>query len=120
VRDQVKLRANKQRWNAKNGQHLATVRNTHRAFWTGYRERSMAFLDYLESVRGLYPELLSRQTGMNSSVVSKLRQGKYGFTTAFLCRLLPACPELNVQWLFYGDGPMLRRHPGTNFRKAQA
>lgn len=108
---------NKIVWNAKNNVVLVEKRQRVLPTFTAYRTRSLAFLDYLETSRGLYPELLSRQTGISSAMFAKCRRGKYGFTTVMVLRLLPVCPELNLAWLFRGEGNMIRANPQTNKRK---
>lgn len=64
------------------------------------------FLKYLQAT-GRTQLSLSRETGVAASILSRFCSGGV-ITSDNLCRLVEGCPDLSLDWLFFGSGPMLR------------
>lgn len=55
---------------------------------------------------------LAMLTGINTSVISRFCSGG-NISSEKLLRLIEACDDLSLEWLFFGSGRMIRSHGDT-------
>ena len=67
---------------------------------TTIKERTLEFIKY----KGISVKEFEMRCGMSNGYVSSMRKG---FGTDKLSNVLSAFPELNREWLLYGEGEML-------------
>ncbi len=69
------------------------------------------FLQYLR-VKGISQKTISSLAGVQTSLVSRFCSGG-NINSDSLLRLVQACDDLSLYWLFFGSGEMFRSHAGT-------
>lgn len=69
------------------------------------------FFEYLR-VKKVSQRSLSKLTGIAPSVISRFCSGN-SISSDKLQRLVQACEDLSLEWLFYGNGEMIRTHGDT-------
>ena len=70
------------------------------------------FLRYLQS-KGMKQRTLSSVTGVSASIISRFCAGGT-ITSDKLAQLLSGCPDLSLDWLFFGVGPMYRQEVSSD------
>lgn len=82
---------------------------------TTFKDRLLAFLDYLEIGQTKFEE----NTGLGRASISKIKDG---MSSPNLAKIARGYPKLNIDWLITGSGEMLKdeKTPDlkTNFNKA--
>ena len=69
---------------------------------TNIKERVLAFIKY----KGLKMKVFENQCGLSSGYITSMRKG---FGSEKLNNVLTQFPELNREWLLYGEGEMLNQ-----------
>lgn len=75
---------------------------------TNIKERTLEFIKY----KGITMKTFETKCGLSSGYVTSMRKG---FGSDKLNNVLTAFPELNRDWLLYGEGDMLRSPSSSLF-----
>ncbi len=68
--------------------------------------------------KNISPSVLADDLGVQRSGISHILNGRNKPSLEFIQKLIKLYPDISIQWILFGEGPMMNPYPGTGSESA--